>query len=93
MASNRYRKLNDKALKRKYDALKQTKSRAKTTEAKAAAQEAIDEALTELDSRGLNAKGTAKKPQGYGKGTHCICSPAELMMGRTRPNCPTHGGG
>ncbi|HKO25781.1 MAG TPA: hypothetical protein VJY65_13700 [Chloroflexota bacterium] len=82
-------KPNPKALVKKYNALKKTKGRTKGSAAKKEVQKAIDQVVDELNAAGLNTRGKPTKPQGYGAGTHCICSPAEQMMGRHRPNCPS----
>lgn len=83
------KKKNAKQLKREYDALKQTKSRAATKAEKAQIQKAIDAKVQEMNNQGLNTRGTVKQPQG-GTQARCFCSAADLATKGHRPNCPSN---
>lgn len=85
MADRPYKKTNSKALVAEYNRLKKAKSRARRSSDKAEVENALNAVLNEFKERGLNTRGTEKKPQG--NPNQCFCSRAEVMMGRHRPNC------
>lgn len=89
MARRPHQNKTSEAIVREYNALKKKKERSKDKGMRDQLQGKVDGLVDELNLRGLNTRGKPLKPQGYGYGTHCICSPAEKLMNRHRPNCPS----